>query len=172
MAEYDATISSPCGSRLHGFELRFPVGIELICGKSKKANCEWTLHLALTRSPERTCRDHFLLRVRERFATWFRGRSRNIGNLREPTRTCAVVTCTGLNGWPSGRSLFGTQQRSESAAQSCSRCEDGRRRTGSRKKTQPKLTSMQNGHAAGSDSRWVAVGSARLIWTKHSVQMG
>jgi hypothetical protein len=38
--------------------------------------------------------------------------------------------------------------------------------------THPKLVSMQNGHAAGSDSRCVGVGSARLIWMKHSVQIG
>lgn len=38
--------------------------------------------------------------------------------------------------------------------------------------THPKLVSMQNGHAAGSDSRCVGVGSARLIWIKHSVQIG
>lgn len=36
----------------------------------------------------------------------------------------------------------------------------------------PKSVSMQKGQQAGSDSRCVVVASDRLIWTKHSVQMG
>jgi len=35
----------------------------------------------------------------------------------------------------------------------------------------PKFSCTQYGHDAGSDTKWVVVGSARLIWTKHSVQM-
>jgi len=37
--------------------------------------------------------------------------------------------------------------------------------------TTPKLSCTQYGHAAGSETMCVAVGSARLICTKHSVQM-
>ena len=37
--------------------------------------------------------------------------------------------------------------------------------------TTPKFSCTQYGQAAGSETRWVGFGSARLIWTKHSVHM-